>query len=189
MIPLYILGLLLRFGPQHGYQIKKLIEEQLKDFTQIKLPTVYYHLEKMETSGLITATCEKQGERPEKTVYQVSDIGADKFGELLSQSLQIKYRPTFDIDCTFYFSDSLDQNEMVNSLEIHIGVMKKTLEKLNIHHRETLEYMPESYKISANIIFEHHIMHYKAELAWAEQSCNTLKEVKSYGKDQDHRDQ
>ena len=26
MIPLYILGLLLRFGPQHGYQIKKLLE-------------------------------------------------------------------------------------------------------------------------------------------------------------------
>ena len=45
MIPLYILGLLLRFGPQHGYQIKKLLEEQLEDFTQIKLPTVYYHLE------------------------------------------------------------------------------------------------------------------------------------------------
>ena len=35
MIPLYILGLLLRFGPQHGYQIKKLLEEQLEDFTQI----------------------------------------------------------------------------------------------------------------------------------------------------------
>ena len=31
MIPLYILGLLLRFGPQHGYQIKKLLEEQLED--------------------------------------------------------------------------------------------------------------------------------------------------------------
>ena len=53
MIPLYILGLLLRFGPQHGYQIKKLLEDQLGDFTQIKLPTVNYHLEKMEAADII----------------------------------------------------------------------------------------------------------------------------------------
>ena len=38
MIPLYILGFLLRYGPQHGYQIKKLISEQMADFTSIKLP-------------------------------------------------------------------------------------------------------------------------------------------------------
>lgn len=75
MIPLYILGLLLRFGPQHGYQIKKLLEEQLEDFTQIKLPTVYYHLEKMEAAGLIEAHRYRQGARPEKTVYRVSDAG------------------------------------------------------------------------------------------------------------------
>jgi len=91
MIPLYILGLLLRFGPQHGYQIKKLIAEQLEDFTQIKLPTVYYHLEKMEAAGLILANRDKQGARPEKTVYQVNKAGEDKFKELLHQSLQINY--------------------------------------------------------------------------------------------------
>ena len=186
MIPLYILGLLLRFGPQHGYQIKKLIGEQLEDFTQIKLPTVYYHLEKMEASGLITSTSEKQGERPEKTVYQVSEAGVEKFNELLLQSLQIKYRPTFDIDGTFYFSDSLDHSALVESLEKHIIAMQKTLEKLDIHHKEAIEHIPEPYQISTNIIFGHHIMHYKAELAWAEQSLATLKEVKSHGKYQNH---
>uniref|UniRef100_UPI000AEE63EC PadR family transcriptional regulator n=1 Tax=Clostridium sp. NkU-1 TaxID=1095009 RepID=UPI000AEE63EC len=66
MIPLYILGLLQRYGPQHGYQIKKIIAEQLSDFTQIKLPTIYYHLEKMETDGLLSANREKSGSRPEK---------------------------------------------------------------------------------------------------------------------------
>jgi DNA-binding PadR family transcriptional regulator len=71
MIPLYILGLLQRFGPQHGYQIKKIIAEQLSDFTQIKLPTIYYHLEKMEADALLTASCEKAGSRPEKPYIQL----------------------------------------------------------------------------------------------------------------------
>lgn len=176
MIPLYILGLLLRFGPQHGYQIKKLMEDQLEDFTQIKLPTVYYHLEKMESAGLITAHRDKQGTRPEKTVYQVSDAGTDKFRELLLQALQIEYRPSFDIDGVLYFSDALDNGALADSLSHHIANMKKVLAALEIHHEETIAHIPEIYRTSADIIFEHHITHYKAELAWAEQSLDRLKE-------------
>ncbi|KNZ40887.1 PadR family transcriptional regulator [Acetobacterium bakii] len=184
MIPLYILGLLLRFGPQHGYQIKKLIEEQLEDFTQIKLPTVYYHLEKMEAAGLILANRDKQGARPEKTVYQVSNTGEDKFKELLHQSLQINYRPIFDIDGTFYFSDSLDHSDLLDSLNQHIVNLEKTLDVLIIHCNETLAHIPEDYKTTANIIFKHHILHYQAELSWAEESLNTLKEVNTHDKNE-----
>lgn len=186
MVPLYILGLLLRFGPQHGYQIKKLLEEQLEDFTQIKLPTVYYHLEKMELAGLITAHRDKQGVRPEKTVYRINDAGADKFQELLMQTLQIKYRPTFDIDGSFYFSDCLERTDLIQSLEHHIEALKQTLHKLEQHRKETISYIPKAYQTSAQIIFEHHLVHYKAELSWAEQSCNMLKEAATHDKNQNH---
>lgn len=182
MIPLYILGLLLRFGPQHGYQIKKLLKEQLEDFTQIKLPTVYYHLEKMEAAGLITARCDKQGTRPEKRVYQVSNTGADKFKELLVQSLQIKYRPTFDIDGAFYFSDALENSALTESLSRHIAKLKQIIAKLELHQEETITYIPEQYKASADIIFRHHLIHYKAELVWAKQSYSSLKESERNGK-------
>ncbi|WP_320129842.1 PadR family transcriptional regulator [uncultured Sphaerochaeta sp.] len=67
MVPLYILGVLQRMGPMHGYRIKKLISEQLSDFTQIKLPTIYYHLEKMTQSGLISVdVIDSTSSRPEK---------------------------------------------------------------------------------------------------------------------------
>ena len=178
MIPLFILGLLLRFGPQHGYQIKKLMEDQLEDFTQIKLPTVYYHLDKMEAAELLTARRDKQGARPEKTVYQVSDTGADKFKELLMQSLQIEYRPTFDIDGTFYFSDALESGSLIKSLTTHITNLKHILSGLEIHRKETLAHIPVEYRTSATIIFEHHLLHYRAELSWAEKSLNRLMEAK-----------
>ena len=184
MIPLYILGLLLRFGPQHGYQIKKLMEEQLEDFTQIKLPTVYYHLEKMETMGLITAHSGKQGARPEKTVYQVSDTGVNKFRELLLQTLQIEYRPTFNIDGAIYFYDALENGALPDSLNRHIKNMRKVLAELETHRKEALEQIPKAYRTSANIIFDHHIQHYKAELAWAEQSINRLEEENANDKNE-----
>ncbi|WP_085834059.1 PadR family transcriptional regulator [Clostridium merdae] len=174
MIPLYILGLLLRFGPQHGYQIKKMLEEQLEDFTQIKLPTVYYHLEKMQAKGLITAHSDKQGARPEKTVYEVGEAGAAHFQELLLQSLKIEYRPTFDIDGTIYFSDSLKEGALAESLSAHIDNLQAIIAGLETHCNETLGYIPAQYRTSAKIIFDHHLLHYKAELEWALQSRNSL---------------
>ncbi len=103
MIPLYILGLLQRFGPQHGYQIKKIIAEQLADFTQIKLPTIYYHLEKMETDGLLSANREKPEGRPEKTIYTITDKGIVAFKNLIAGLIEFEYRPTFPSDGVFYF--------------------------------------------------------------------------------------
>lgn len=158
----------------------------MEDFTQIKLPTVYYHLEKMEAAGFITAHRGKQGTRPEKTVYQISGTGEKKFRELLLQTLQIEYRPTFDIDGALYFSDSLESGALAESLGGHITSLKRILGGLEIHRTETLAHIPEQYKTSAGIIFEHHILHYKAELAWAEQSLNSLKEAEANGKDQSH---
>lgn len=180
MIPLYILGLLLRFGPQHGYQIKKLLEEQLEDFTQIKLPAVYYHLEKMEAAGLIEAHRDRQGARPEKTVYRVSNAGSSRFKELLAETLNIQYRPTFDSDAAFYFSDHLDNNILLNSLSSHTARLKKSLDIIKRHRDETMAAIPEPLKTPACIIFEHHIFHVQAELAWAEQSIHMLKEAESY---------
>lgn len=176
MIPLYILGLLLRFGPQHGYQIKKLMEEQLEDFTQIKLPTVYYHLEKMKASGILIASNAKDGARPEKTVYSVSEAGAKYFGELLIQALQIRYRPTFEIDAAFYFSEHVGSSKLIESLNSHAGRLKKTLSIIGGHRAETLQYLPEQARASADIIFKHHILHYQAELDWAEQAVKDLSE-------------
>lgn len=176
MIPLYILGLLLRFGPQHGYQIKKLLEEQLEDFTQIKLPTVYYHLEKMEAAGLIEAHRDRQGARPEKTVYRVSEAGTGRFKELLAETLNMQYRPTFDSDAAFYFSDHLDSGSLVSSLSSHAARLAKALESIQYHRDETMAAIPEPLRAPADIIFEHHILHFQAELKWAEQSIRKLKE-------------
>src|ERR1700690_809345 len=107
LIPLYILGLLIRVGPQHGYQIKKTFEEQLADFTHIKLPIIYYHLEKMEKEGLLTASLEKNSNRQEKTIYSITAKGKKSFYQLLNEFLEFEYQPVFASDAVFYFSSQI----------------------------------------------------------------------------------
>ncbi|BAL00847.1 putative PadR family transcriptional regulator [Oscillibacter valericigenes Sjm18-20] len=174
MIPLYILGLLQRFGPQHGYQIKKTIAEQLSDFTQVKLPTIYYHLEKMEANGLLSASREKPGSRPEKTIYTITDQGEESFQGMLAGLLDFEYRPTFPSDGVFYFSDSLHTAEIAEHLKNYIEKLRGIIDSIQKHKKETLQVVPEETKTMVQIIFSHHERHYQAELDWAEESLGNI---------------
>ncbi|WP_313153201.1 PadR family transcriptional regulator [Lacrimispora sp.] len=174
MIPLYILGLLQRFGPQHGYQIKKIIAEQLSDFTQIKLPTIYYHLEKMETDDLLSANREKPGGRPEKTIYTITDKGMVAFKKMIAGLVEFEYRPTFPSDGVFYFSDYIENTEILSHLTAYIHKLNTAISNIEKHREETMHFVPEEDWTMVNIIFSHHEHHYRAELDWAEESLNRL---------------
>jgi len=174
MIPLYILGFLLRYGPQHGYQLKKLLEEQASDFTHIKLPTIYYHLEKMEAAGFINAVEDREGVRPEKRVYSILPEGEKRFRELLSEVLELEYRPEFAVDGALYFSDSLEPGELPAALRCHAANMREALERIRVHREQVLPGVPEFMRTSARLIFSHHELHYRAELEWAENAVREL---------------
>lgn len=175
MIPLYVLGLLQRYGPQHGYQLKKTISEELADFTQIKLPSIYYHLEGMAKNGLLSASSEKTDNRPEKTVYAITPKGQKAFEGLLARQLNIHYRPTFDNDAMFYFSDALQPAEIVQALEHERQNLMVSLETIERHQKETIPFVPDDARPMVEIIFSHHVHHIQAELGWVEESLETLK--------------
>lgn len=186
MIPLYILGMLLRYGPQHGYQIRKALAEQMADFTDIKLPTIYYHLEKMEAAGLITAQSVKEGVRPEKRVYQISGLGKERFDKLLLQTLDIHYRPAFEVDAALFFSDHMEISAFLEAMKKHAANLRRSLVHINEHREQVLPCLPEEMRGSAELIFVHHDLHFQAELAWAEQAIKTFKEEKEHDKGENH---
>lgn len=174
MIPLYILGILQRYGPQHGYHIKKLIAEQLSDFTQIKLPTIYYHLGKMATDGLLSASSEKTDLRPEKTIYSITVKGKQVFRNDLFALLDFDYRPTFSSDSVFFFAEHLETEDISSHLEAYITKLNTALESIKKHEDESLQFIPDDVRKMAEIIFSHHERHYQAELEWAQESLKKL---------------
>ncbi len=174
MIPLYILGILQRYGPQHGYQIKKNIAEQLSDFTQIKLPTIYYHLEKMETEGLLSSSSEKPSLRPEKTTYSITSKGLEAFKSKLAGFLEFDYRPTFSSDSVFFFSEHLERENIREQLTEYIERPEAALKSIEGHEKESMQFVPEDMRKMAAIIFSHHRHHYQAEFEWARESIENL---------------
>ncbi len=172
-IPLYILGIIKRYGPQHGYQIKKIISEQISDFTQIKLPVIYYHLEKMKDKGLLSPG--KDANKTDKTIYSITNKGEKEFKTHLEAVFDFKYRPEFINDALFFFMDSLDESKMTEVFTQYIEKLEKNIQNLQKNRNISEKYLTGSAKNRSAYIFDHHACHFQAELTWAKEVCNTVK--------------
>ena len=56
---------------------------------------------------------------------------------------------------------------------------KEVIKRIEDHRTEMEKVIPEEMKIYADIIFNHHLMHYKAELSWAEESIDAIGKERS----------
>lgn len=173
-IPFYLLGLLLRYGPQHGYRMKQIIEERISDFAKIKLPTIYYHLDKLKEKGYVIETLDRDGNRPEKMVYTITASGREYFDELFDKQLKESYSPEFPLDGVLYFRERIDDSELYIELNSRKQDILRKLATLNRHKSNTLSSIPEQGRFSAEAIFEHHLCHLEAELAWLEKTMEGL---------------
>ena len=173
-VPFYILGLLMRYGPQHGYNIKQLVSEGISDFAKIKLPTIYYHLEKLAEKGYVESNVEKDGNRPERIVYSITDSGVTYFNSLLKKILDENYSVEFNFDGALYFHTFADNNAIIKNLKQQEEFIENKLKELiNTKEIAVRKLLPE-YKIYCISIFNHHIYHLEAELKWISE---TLKEL------------
>ena len=89
---LLFLGLL-KDGPKHGYEIKRLIDEELFPFVGLKIKSIYYPLTKMEKLGLIKKDVGREGKWPEKYVYSLTAKGVKSFDHLVTASFFSIERP------------------------------------------------------------------------------------------------
>ncbi len=129
---LLFLGLL-KDGPKHGYEIKRLIEEEMLPFVGLKIKSIYYPLKKMEELGLISKDVGREGRWPEKYVYSLTSKGEKIFDHLVTESFMSIERPFFNIDLALYFLQYVDQaiaKKRLRGRVIYLRRIRRELEKL-----------------------------------------------------------
>ncbi|HEY0933332.1 MAG TPA: PadR family transcriptional regulator, partial [Trebonia sp.] len=87
---LMALGVLARSGPSHGHHIRRLAEvTNVSEWGGVSVGALYRELRTMEREGLIEATrTEKVGNRPERTVYAITDEGQLELSTLRDQAIR-----------------------------------------------------------------------------------------------------
>lgn len=121
---LLLLGLI-KESPKHGYDIKKQIKEILSLFAGVDLKSIYYPLHVLEKKGFIAKRINRQGRRPERSVYTLTPKGEAHFNELLSRSFLDFKRPQFSLDLSLYFLHHLKPRVVRRRLRARQLILKR----------------------------------------------------------------
>lgn len=163
-VRLVILGLL-RQRPLYGYEIKQIIEEHMGDWTSIAFGSIYFALDKLTEEGFIErAGVEQAGNRPSRSVFQVTETGRQEFLRLLRAGWRTVERQYFDLDLCLFFMGALPREEVKSYLHERIAGIEEVLHHVHAHQEE--EMAKEEVPPLARAIFSHTLAHTRAELEW-----------------------
>lgn len=118
-LALAVMNLLMEH-PMHPYEMKAKMRERGHDqVVKIKGGSIYDTVERLEQGGFVTAQeTSRDGRRPEKTVYAITEAGRDEIlawlRELLAQP--INEYPQFGAALAFFAA--LDKDEVVRLLKV-----------------------------------------------------------------------
>jgi len=161
---LLLLGLL-NEGRMHGYQMNEILSHFAGFLGEVKSGTAYNALRRMERNGFIEASIEREGKRPERKVYELTESGRDLFMRLLRENLkQFHFAPSAD-QAGFLFIDKLPKREAIALLEAKRAQATELMEEVRQHpaHGESL-----------SLAFGHALSQLNASIHWLEKAISTL---------------
>lgn len=162
--------------PMHGYEIKHIIEEHMGDWTDIKFGSIYFSLSKLAEGNKIEVLEEtRQGNRPSRTIYRITDKGRQEYLSLLRKLFSSKNRTMYSLDIGMFFIKDLPKEEASKYLEEQINKTADSIEYLK-KHLEQLKNNPHVPK-QAYIIVSHSLKHMEAEYSWLTEAIGQLDEL------------
>jgi len=166
---LVILGLL-KDGPKHGYKIKKLLKNILRVFTTIDTKSIYYPLKTLKNKGLLEEEITRQGHRPERHTYRLTDKGQEYFNKLVLDNFLSLTRPFVNIDLSLYFYPYLDKNTAMRKIKVR----QRALERVKKWLLNNISQGSYSSQPHLNAIFKHNLKLIEAEIDFTQ---GLLKEI------------
>lgn len=153
---LILLGLLNR-QQMHGYELHDFIETYMQMCIDLKKPTAYYLLEKLEKKGHITQTEERHGNRPPRRVYHLTETGKAYYQQLLHKNLGSYLPVRFGGSIGVAFLDDVNAETAVSLLQQRRQQLTQTLT-----NTRQIPTHPGAFQF----VIEHQLIHLQSELDW-----------------------
>ncbi|MGP4046379.1 PadR family transcriptional regulator [Streptomyces sp. 2A115] len=172
---LFVLGTLAKGRPMHGHQIRRMAQlDRTELWTDIKPGSLYGVLHRMEAEGIITAVrSEQEGNRPERTVYAITDEGRTELRFLREKVLRdTKLRPD-PIDLALQNAQDMSAEELRAILEDRRAAVAGQLESWRHLQSAAAPHIAGLERI----IIRHTETRLRAELDWHDELLERLPEV------------
>jgi DNA-binding PadR family transcriptional regulator len=173
---LMALGILARSGPSHGHHIRRVAElTDVGEWGGVSVGALYRELRAMEGEGLVEAMrTEKVGNRPERTVYAITDEGRLELTALREQAIKppLASGPDPFGVALLFAADGVDREELRRTLRarremLAIWAAEMAAEREGLVAKGYLD-------VLAAAVMRRGIVHAEAEVRWHDELDATL---------------
>ena len=130
IIDMVVLGILLK-QPMNAYALAQYVEHnQVTRLVKLSTPAIYKSCKRLYEQQHLSGELKRDGEAPEKMLYQVTKAGNGRFNELMSHYADTITPFYFDINSVIYSLDSLGFEaglKLINAYETEILAMQSWL--------------------------------------------------------------
>ena len=152
--------------PMHPYEMVSLMRERGKHETvRLRYSSLYSVVAALEREGLILPKeTVREGKRPERTIYEITDAGREEFLTWLRELLREPVKEYTQFAAGLSFLPGLPPEEAMALLEERVGRLEAETEEM----RSRLDYAREQFSLPRLFLVEseHELMLREAELEW-----------------------
>jgi DNA-binding PadR family transcriptional regulator len=155
---------LLREGPMHPYQMQRLLRMRHKDeILALKRGSLYHAIARLLKAELIAVEATgRDGRRPERTTYRVTDAGIQALAETLQRMIAGPRRESSEFMASMSFLVYLPPAEAAEKLEARAQVLEAEIAAHTAGLAGASTFLPRIHLIES----EYLIAMLKAELGW-----------------------
>jgi DNA-binding PadR family transcriptional regulator len=113
----------------HPYEMKLKMKERGHDqVIRLKGGSIYDTVERLEEGGFITSQApSREGRRPERTVYEITDTGRDEITAWLREMLAQPVNDYPQFAAALAFFAALDKEEVIRLLEVRSAMLESQI--------------------------------------------------------------
>ena len=164
---LMALGILARSGPSHGHHIRRVAElTDVSEWGGVSVGALYRELRAMEREGLVEAArTERVGNRPERTVYAITDEGQMELTTLREQAIKPLFSSHDPLGVALLFaSHGMEREDLRRTLRARRGMLAIWIAEVAVE-REQLIRKGHIDAVAASVM-RRAIVHVEAEIRW-----------------------
>ena len=163
-IRLFILGTLAASGPLHGHQIRQQAQnDRTESWADVQVGSVYGALKRLASEDLIREVrTEKVGNRPERTVYEITPEGRRTLAAIHEKALRELDRHHDPFDLALAQARVIPEEHLEQIVKNRIGALRVQLDTQR-HAAEAADpYLNEAERL----VIQHLIARTEAEIRW-----------------------
>jgi DNA-binding PadR family transcriptional regulator len=164
---------LLREHPMHGYQMfQTFVARHADRVVKVRPGSLYHVVDRLTEEKLIRrAATGRDGKRPERVIYEITDAGAEALGERVRELIATPVREFPQFVVALAEIDTLDMDGAANAVDDRVGALEARVAEMRaLRGANVTSATPAAYQLALDYL----LATMKAEISWLREFASSL---------------